>query len=401
VAEACDGAGACPPDALVDDGTPCDDLDACTLGDACSLGVCRGPAATDCSDGNACTADACDPATGCANTAQPDGTGCTDGDLCTDGDACAAGACVAGPPADCDDAEACTTDACDPATGCSHVPLPGCCSETLPCAVGYACEQATCDFRLCAECKEDAECGLGDDGVCVPMSEGSYCAAACTGAECPQGWVCSDVDGASLCMPEKGDCVCEAPEAPERCIGDEWVRLDACGRPDEVLEICANGCVDEVGCCPDGTRAQGGTCVAVQPEETPEASPEETPEGPVAEEPPEGPGPEALPEPGPDAVSPPEEGPGPETGAEAAVDDPAAGEGVPEAVAPGDTGAGEVPTVSSSGSGGGCASAGSGGSAAAPLALLLGVAAFLAVRRTRTPRPGLRRHCATTAPSSR
>jgi hypothetical protein len=46
--------------------------------------------ATDCDDGNACTADSCDEATNL---------------------------CVNGPPTDCDDSNACTDDSCNPATG--------------------------------------------------------------------------------------------------------------------------------------------------------------------------------------------------------------------------------------------------------------------------------------------
>src|SRR5262249_47039623 len=47
--------------------------------------------ATSCDDGNACTTDSCDAATGCAHVA-----------------------------ISCDDGNACTNDACDAATGCVH-----------------------------------------------------------------------------------------------------------------------------------------------------------------------------------------------------------------------------------------------------------------------------------------
>jgi hypothetical protein len=47
-----------------------------------------------CDDGNPCTADACDPATGCTfSAAGADGTSCDDGDACTDNDVCGGGAC--------------------------------------------------------------------------------------------------------------------------------------------------------------------------------------------------------------------------------------------------------------------------------------------------------------------
>jgi hypothetical protein len=46
-------------------GTPCDDGDVCTVGDACDgLGGCKATGRLNCDDGNPCTRDDCDPATG-------------------------------------------------------------------------------------------------------------------------------------------------------------------------------------------------------------------------------------------------------------------------------------------------------------------------------------------------
>jgi hypothetical protein len=51
----------------------------------------------DCSDGNPCTEDRCDPADGsCSHPPVVAGTACDDGDSCTDGDSCQAGLCVGG-----------------------------------------------------------------------------------------------------------------------------------------------------------------------------------------------------------------------------------------------------------------------------------------------------------------
>jgi hypothetical protein len=79
----------------------------------------------DCDDGNPCTQDSCDPATGtCVHTPVPDGTPCNDGNPCTQNDTCINGACVS-TPVNCDDGIACTQDSCDPASGCVHTPV-GC-----------------------------------------------------------------------------------------------------------------------------------------------------------------------------------------------------------------------------------------------------------------------------------
>jgi hypothetical protein len=57
-------------------------------------------------------------------TTLPDYDYCEDGNLCTWGDLCVSGACVPGPPADCDDNDVCTGDSCDPTSGaCTHVPV--------------------------------------------------------------------------------------------------------------------------------------------------------------------------------------------------------------------------------------------------------------------------------------
>ncbi|MBX3027968.1 hypothetical protein KF840_24000 [bacterium] len=57
-------------------GSACSDHDACTSGDVCNgAGACAGPTVLNCDDANACTADACDPMTGCVNEAGP-ATGC-------------------------------------------------------------------------------------------------------------------------------------------------------------------------------------------------------------------------------------------------------------------------------------------------------------------------------------
>src|SRR5262249_52561508 len=155
-------------------GGPADGGNACTTGDTCVAGTCVGGPAPDCNDGNLCTDDACDPAVGCthANNTAPcdDGNTCTvndacqggacvgqvlgaggnpgtddacaraggclhtnntaaceDGNACTAGDVCQDGTCVSGPPANCDDANPCTDDACDPASGCTHA------NNTAPC----------------------------------------------------------------------------------------------------------------------------------------------------------------------------------------------------------------------------------------------------------------------------
>jgi hypothetical protein len=105
------------------DGSPCDDADFCTTNDVCTGGVCVGSAAS-CDDGNACTEDACDPATGCSHAFNE--APCDSGTPCSMNDVCAFGVCTPGVKATCDDGDNCTVDSCDPQLGCQHMTVPNC-----------------------------------------------------------------------------------------------------------------------------------------------------------------------------------------------------------------------------------------------------------------------------------
>lgn len=87
------------------DGTPCSSL--CLQSGTCVGGACVG-AAVECSDGNACTMDACDPNVGCVSV-----------------------------PLECAVEDPCLAPVCDPVTGCSAVPV----------ADGTSCGRTGCDVR--------------------------------------------------------------------------------------------------------------------------------------------------------------------------------------------------------------------------------------------------------------
>jgi hypothetical protein len=128
----CDDGNTCTTDSCTKSGTcqwtantlGCDDGTVCDGKDLCTSGFCKpGTALLNCNDNNPCTDDSCDPKLGCqwkANVAP-----CTDGNACTDKDVCKDGKCVVGAPLVCDDKSTCTTDACDPAKGCSYTPKLG------------------------------------------------------------------------------------------------------------------------------------------------------------------------------------------------------------------------------------------------------------------------------------
>ena len=225
----CDSVAGCqnPP---LPDSTPCNDGTVCTDTDICTAGACAGTPIS-CDDGDACTADDCDAVTGCFWVSTPDGEPCEDGLFCTDGDLCQAGicipgfprdctgigddcnfglcddvvdacvpepfpdgtfceadlcthpdtcqggGCVAGPPRDCNDASACTADACDTNVGCVNTPVN--CDDGNPCTVDSCDAFAGClnvldtddsdgdgTVDACDPCPADAADDGDGDGVC-------------------------------------------------------------------------------------------------------------------------------------------------------------------------------------------------------------------------------------------
>jgi hypothetical protein len=120
---------------------PCDDKAACTTNDVCTNGVCKGSGGPNCDDGNPCTTDSCEPGTGCTNTnnANP----CDDGDSCTTNDVCAAGKC-AGTPMACDDGNICTNDTCLAPLGCIYTYNTVACEDGNLCTLGDVCAMGVC-----------------------------------------------------------------------------------------------------------------------------------------------------------------------------------------------------------------------------------------------------------------
>src|SRR5262249_18759308 len=111
----------------------CDDGNACTTTDACSNGNCVGGRPLNCHDTTPCTPAPRAPPTRAkhANTPRPR----DDGNACTTNDTCSGGVCVGGAAPNCDDGNPCTDDSCNPATGCVHT------NNTAPCDDGNACTQ--------------------------------------------------------------------------------------------------------------------------------------------------------------------------------------------------------------------------------------------------------------------
>lgn len=114
----CNSAGVCQHTANT---MACDDGQFCTDNDMCSGGSCQPGSARDCGVGVACIIASCDEANDvCVTTPDPSQNGqpCDDHDVCTNATSCSAGVCAGGTTLNCNDSSACTADSCDPVSGC-------------------------------------------------------------------------------------------------------------------------------------------------------------------------------------------------------------------------------------------------------------------------------------------
>jgi len=145
----CDDANVCTTDTCTAgacshvSNNPCDDGNACTA-NACNpqTGQCEFPPIV-CNDNNTCTDDSCDPGSGCVYTPN-DNNVCSDNSVCTTPDICQGGVCVGQNPVVCpSDGNICTTEACNPATGqCESNNNTNACDDGNPCTTGDQCGPA-------------------------------------------------------------------------------------------------------------------------------------------------------------------------------------------------------------------------------------------------------------------
>ncbi|MFH1530846.1 MAG: DUF4159 domain-containing protein [Pseudomonadota bacterium] len=278
------------------EGFPCEEGDLCSVGDLCEKGTCLPGVAANCNDGNPCTDDSCDPATGCVQI--PNIDPCEDGDVCTVGDVCLDGECAHGVDLDCDDGNVCTDDSCDPATGCTHVPNTGSCDDGNACTEKDVCAGGMClgpddtncdDGNLCtndscnplsgcahldntAPCNDGDACTEGDacaGGACLGTSEKSCddgnvctedscdpvtgCAHGPNAAPCTDGNLCTEGD---IC--DQGVCT---PGAPMDCEDGDVCTTDSCHPFTGCVHANNAAPCDDGDACTSGDTCSQGDCV--------------------------------------------------------------------------------------------------------------------------------------------
>jgi hypothetical protein len=173
----------------------CRDNNVCNGMETCDSQLdCQAGQPLNCNDNVECTTDNCDPATGCSNT--PVNAVCNDGVACTDDTCHLVNGCTYTPnPANCNDQVPCTTDVCSPTTGCSNTPDDSYCNDGFDCTTETCTLQFNCVYEL-------------DNSKCID-------AISCTADACVQGQGCAHTPNDDLCG---GDMMCN-PEIG--CIDPE------------------------------------------------------------------------------------------------------------------------------------------------------------------------------------
>ena len=129
----------------------CDDGQACNGNETCNATLgCQSGAPLLCDDGNACTADSCDPTLGC----QHSDVSCDDSNACTT-DSCSGALGCQHTAVTCDDANACTIDSCSPEMGCQHSNGSDACADD-----GNSCTADVCNAGACTH-PDNGSCSLG------------------------------------------------------------------------------------------------------------------------------------------------------------------------------------------------------------------------------------------------
>jgi len=239
----------------------CDDKSACTTADTCKDGACVGGAAPDCEDKNPCTTDGCDKALGCQHANNTDT--CEDGDACTTKSQCSNGKCVGSAPPDCNDANVCTDDACDKATGCTHTNNAAGCDDGDGCTIGDACKDGACKAGPAPSCSNGVQDGAETDQDCggVAVCGGTACEACPDLSKCKAGADCaSKVCNAGQCVgPTCTDTTQNSDESDIDCggwCGGTCMNNQKC----KINSDCASGYCT-TGLCQDAARvllASGG-----------------------------------------------------------------------------------------------------------------------------------------------
>lgn len=230
--------------------------------DGHELNLCDNPD-LNCDDANACTLDRCDPQTGCLN----DRISCSDSDACTTDSCNPASGCL-NVSINCDDGDTCTADTCDVSRGCVSTDISASCGDDDVCTTDSCNPALGCvhETILCGdgnECTADS-CNPGTGCGSIPIADGSVCASglgrcvsgACELVDCFDDTGCNDGDACTSdrCNQTSNECV--NTDITASCDDGDACTQDSCAP--------ATGCVntDQSASCDDGDECTVDSCAA-------------------------------------------------------------------------------------------------------------------------------------------
>jgi len=200
----------------------------------------------DCNDGNECTDDTCDQATGCVFTNNQ--AMCVVG-ICSSSGAdfyyqppvyCSLGECTVPwppPPNEHCAANECTTVTCDPVTGCGYVPDHSACND------GYLCTDNSCDPATgCVTVNNSVPCDDGDGCTVGDQCSGGLCVGG-SPMDCDDGNDCTvDQCVSGSCDHSGNACTGATPY----CSGTTCVECLSAGHCDDQDVCTTDECTDDV-----------------------------------------------------------------------------------------------------------------------------------------------------------
>ena len=243
-------------------GLACNDGDACTAADLCIAGTCKGKAIS-CDGSNPCTSDSCDPTTGCQK-GWSGGGACDDGNPCTEDDACTATGGCAGTPKTCVSG-VCSVGVCGPKGVCTKKLTTAVCDDGDPCNLPGTCKDGDCKTTpVAAGCDDNNACTLDacDGGKCafvtagaVPCSDGRPCTQgdSCVGKACRAGVsTCVDKGACSVALCAATGCVYPVKTNQPCFDGNLCTQNDLCA--------ATGTCLGEAVACDDGDVCTTDSC---------------------------------------------------------------------------------------------------------------------------------------------
>ena len=269
--DSCHLAGTCTPGTGVCtnpqkmDGATCNDGNACTQTDTCSSGTCTGGSPVVCSALDQChNAGTCAPGTGlCSNPNKNNGTTCDDGNACTQTDTCQAGGCGGSNPVVCAASDQChSAGTCAPGTGLCSNPAKANganCDDGSKCTTGDTCQAGSCSAGTAVVCTASDQCH--DAGTCAPGTGLCSNPAKANGAGCDDGNKCTQSESC-----QAGSC---GGGSPVVCLAS-----DQCHNPGSCAPatgLCSNPSKPSGASCDDGNACtqtdscQAGSCAGASP----------------------------------------------------------------------------------------------------------------------------------------